>query len=483
MAEKDILLRQDGDILYPVTKGSNVVYGATDSGITLEEKVDSKQDALVSGTNIKTINNTSLLGSGNIAISGGDSLPDQTGNAGKFLTTDGTDASWATVSVPTGVYTKTNLLSGNNISIARKPSSVVGNETVFLCHFNNSSVNEVENAEWSWSMEPSSYSSTNPVSESLGNFCVSSNCMLSRSTNLTQNDSFTVEAWVRFTTAYVGSNFGFSSIASFGCSGGNISVILDNNTIETVPYTAGDWIHLAITHDADSHIFYYYANGIKVGEGSINSFYLGTVTCEFISSIDELRITNNALYLSSFTPFTVPYTIGYPLEEYQINSTLKAGTNVSIAADGTISATDTTYSAFTGADGTADGAVGLVPAPTATDNTKYLKGDGTWATVATGDPLPSQTGNSGKFLTTNGTAASWATVSVAPTLTWYTSADWTLAADNKTLTVSDTTSANLVKVYKNGLLLQPTEDYTLSGTSLVFVAALDATDKITLEVY
>ena len=206
MAEKDILLRQDGDILYPVTKGSNVVYGATDSGITLEEKVDSKQDALVSGTNIKTINNTSLLGSGNIAISGGDSLPDQTGNAGKFLTTDGTDASWATVSVPTGVYTKTNLLSGNNISIARKPSSVVGNETVFLCHFNNSSVNEVENAEWSWSMEPSSYSSTNPVSESLGNFCVSSNCRLSRSTNLTQNDSFTVEAWVRFTTAYVGSN-------------------------------------------------------------------------------------------------------------------------------------------------------------------------------------------------------------------------------------------------------------------------------------
>ena len=125
----------------------------------------------------------------------------------------------------------------------------------------------------------------------------------------------------------------------------------------------------------------------------------------------------------------------------------------------------------------------MVPAPTATDNTKYLKGDGTWATVATGDPLPSQTGNSGKFLTTNGTAASWATVSVAPTLTWYTSADWTLAADNKTLTVSDTTSANLVKVYKNGLLLQPTEDYTLSGTSLVFVAALDATDKITLEVY
>lgn len=38
---------------------------------TLSATVDTKQDTLVSGTNIKTINNTSLLGSGNIVIEGG----------------------------------------------------------------------------------------------------------------------------------------------------------------------------------------------------------------------------------------------------------------------------------------------------------------------------------------------------------------------------------------------------------------------------
>jgi hypothetical protein len=38
---------------------------------TLSSKVDTKQDTLVSGTNIKTINNQSLLGSGNITIEGG----------------------------------------------------------------------------------------------------------------------------------------------------------------------------------------------------------------------------------------------------------------------------------------------------------------------------------------------------------------------------------------------------------------------------
>ncbi len=46
-----------------------------------------KQDVLVSGTNIKTVNGKSLLGSGNIAIEGGSgtSLPDTANNAGKVL--------------------------------------------------------------------------------------------------------------------------------------------------------------------------------------------------------------------------------------------------------------------------------------------------------------------------------------------------------------------------------------------------------------
>ena len=70
----------------------------TDIHVTAEQKTAwaNKQDALVSGTNIKTINSTSLLGSGDISIP---VLPSQSGNTGKFLTTDGTDASWATIPV------------------------------------------------------------------------------------------------------------------------------------------------------------------------------------------------------------------------------------------------------------------------------------------------------------------------------------------------------------------------------------------------
>ena len=47
--------------------------------------------------------------------------------------------------------------------------------------------------------------------------------------------------------------------------------------------------------------------------------------------------------------------------------------------------TNTTYNVFTGADGTNAGTSGLVPAPAAADNVKFLRGDATWASVPQGD--------------------------------------------------------------------------------------------------
>ena len=66
-----------------------------------------------------------------------------------------------------------------------------------------------------------------------------------------------------------------------------------------------------------------------------------------------------------------------------IQEKLTAGTNIAIS-NNTISATDTTYSNFTGTDGTAAGVAGLVPAPATTDAGKFLKADGTWDTASGG---------------------------------------------------------------------------------------------------
>lgn len=65
--------------------------------------------------------------------------------------------------------------------------------------------------------------------------------------------------------------------------------------------------------------------------------------------------------------------------------TLVAGSNVTITPDATndkitISSTNTTYGVFKGATSSAAGGNGLVPAPTAGNQGKFLKADGTWAT-------------------------------------------------------------------------------------------------------
>ena len=62
----------------------------------VNSKLSTKQDALVSGTNIKTVNNTSILGSGTIAITG---LPAVTSSDnGKFLMVD--NGAWTATTVP-----------------------------------------------------------------------------------------------------------------------------------------------------------------------------------------------------------------------------------------------------------------------------------------------------------------------------------------------------------------------------------------------
>lgn len=62
---------------------------------------------------------------------------------------------------------------------------------------------------------------------------------------------------------------------------------------------------------------------------------------------------------------------------------LTPGANITIEDEGgalTISATDTTYSVFTGTDGQTAGVSGLVPAPATTDAGKVLGADGSWVT-------------------------------------------------------------------------------------------------------
>lgn len=62
---------KDEEVFFPVAHEKGVV---DSNGTTLETKLGQKQDTLVSGTNIKTVNNQSIVGSGNITIDSGSDI-------------------------------------------------------------------------------------------------------------------------------------------------------------------------------------------------------------------------------------------------------------------------------------------------------------------------------------------------------------------------------------------------------------------------
>ena len=101
-----------------------VCYGALDK--TVHD--DTKQDKLISGSNIKTVNNESLLGSGNITIQGGSNVdivtswettPSDTKVASEKLTKDTLDTKQATLVSGTNIKTinSTSLLGSGDIQI------------------------------------------------------------------------------------------------------------------------------------------------------------------------------------------------------------------------------------------------------------------------------------------------------------------------------------------------------------------------------
>lgn len=102
----------------------------------------------------------------------------------------------------------------------------------------------------------------------------------------------------------------------------------------------------------------------------------------YVASGDyQMIFLDNQYYYSFDATQTSANTFQFAKSEVQRK--LTAGSNIQINGN-TISATDTTYSDFTGATALADGAAGLVPAPLTGDQDKYLKGDGTWGTVSAG---------------------------------------------------------------------------------------------------
>lgn len=103
-----------------------------------------------------------------------------------------------------------------------------------------------------------------------------------------------------------------------------------------------------------------------------------------------------------------------------MNGTAAVGTSVLASRSDHVHPVDTSRAplnspSFTGTVSFAGATVtGIDLLPSQSGNSgKYLTTDGATASWATVDALPTQSGNSGKYLTTNGTTASWATLDLS----------------------------------------------------------------------
>lgn len=150
-------------------------------------------------------------------------------------------------------------------------------------------------------------------------------------------------------------------------------------------------------------------NGIQIGDtaGAARRVQLYTQD-GFFNIFNSAGGSGIRLRNSGFAPYGSSYDLGtsdYEWKNLYLQGKICTGTNSSVEL--TLPATSGTLalnSAFTGADGTNAGTSGLVTAPVATDNTKYLKGNGTWDTPTVSE-VTSQSSGTVKFWT--GTQASY----------------------------------------------------------------------------
>jgi hypothetical protein len=150
------------------------------------------------------------------------------------------------------------------------------------------------------------------------------------------------------------------------------------------------------------------------------------------------------------------------LLSYLTDATGNSGTVTSVGGTGTIAGLTLTGTVTTSGNLTLGGTlavpIGNITATGSASSTTYLRGDGSWATVTSGTTLPSQTGNSGKVLTTDGSSLSWATNGSGTV----TSVGGTGTIAGLTLSGTVTTSGSLTL---GGTLAVPIGNITATGSA------------------
>ena len=352
----------------------------------VDDGLSGKQDTLVSGTNIKTVNNASILGEGNINI---DSLPAQSGNSGKFLTTDGTDASWATV----------DALPAQS-----------GNAGKFL-------TTDGTDASWATISIPTSISD---LTDDTATYPVDKADTL---TGLTADVAeLNILDGVTATTTEINYVDGVTS---------NIQTQLDNK--------------LAAKPDGTNNLI----DNNKVTTTYLPDFILGQMVYAgtFVPTTAVATLTTNAKTKLGTSSNTITLTNDTTaITGYEANE----GCYYICSADGTFAGISCITGDWLVSTGTAWDKIDNTDAVTGVKGNaevNYRTGN---VNITADDVLPTQASNSGKFLTTDGTNASWGTVPVPTKISDLTDDTATYPVD-KADTLTNLTATVAELNYVNGV--------------------------------
>ena len=354
----------------------------------IDDGLSDKQAVLVSGTNIKTVNNQSLLGSGNIDIQTSSPLPDMTDQSGKYLTTDGTSASWNALATVANSGSYTDLTdkpiipaaqqqvdwnaSSGITSILNKPTlSVVATSGDYTDLSNKPTINDLTTAdqqmalnsgvnseivgmtidhqqhlEYIDGMIPSTASDSNQLADKAFVNSSIANMAANYVTSDAQGDNFATKAALLSGPYYYKGQ-------SYTLTNNDYALVKSDETKNNAT--------TRYIYDGSQWNFQYIVNDTPFTQAQLDAIN-STITSSLVSSYSN-HIANTDIHVTAAqkTAWT------------NKQDALVSGTNIK------------------------------------TINSTSLLGSGDISIPA----LPSQSGNTGKFLTTDGTNASWATIPVA----------------------------------------------------------------------
>ena len=358
---------------------------------------------------------------------GGSDIPSQAGNAGKFLTTDGSDMSWASVS---GLSPYTSNPTMNGVASAGSSSNFSRGDHV---HPTDTSRAPLASPEFT-GIPTAPTPITGAEDTQIATVKYVKDLVPTTTSQLTNNSNFVSDAnYVHtdnnFTTTLKNKLNGIASGAEVNVNAdwdatSGAAEILNKPTIPTATsdltndsdFQTSTDVSTAIAGKLDK------SGGTMTGALTLSGAPTGDLEASTKKYVDDSisgigsglpsQSGNSGKFLTTDGTDASWATVPTPPSAYtsnpEMNGVASAGSSSNYAKGDHVHPTDTSRQANITANGIlkGDGSGGVSAAVAGTDYQSPLTAGTDYQT-----PLPSQSGNSGKFLTTDGTDLSWGTPS------------------------------------------------------------------------